>query len=49
MVDYALFVGWGETVPGREQHAARVFGETMEYSVRLQQQGKITGVEPFRN
>ncbi len=47
MADYALFVGWGDTVPGREQLAARVFGETMEYFGRLQQQGEIAGVEPF--
>jgi hypothetical protein len=47
MADFALFVGWGEVVTGREQQAARVFGETMEYFGRLQQQGEIVGVEPF--
>jgi hypothetical protein len=47
MADYALFVGWGAVVTGREQQAARVFGETMEYFGRLQQQGEIGSVEPF--
>lgn len=47
MADFALFVGWGEVIPGREQVATRVFGETMEYFGRLQQEGEIAGVEPF--
>jgi hypothetical protein len=47
MADHALFVGWGEIIPGREQHAVRVFGETMAYFGRLHQQGEIDGVEPF--
>ena len=47
MADHALFVGWGEVVTGREHQATRVFGETMEYYGRLQQQGEIAGVEPF--
>jgi hypothetical protein len=47
MADHALFVGWGEIIPGREQQATRVFGETMEYFGRLRQEGTIAGVEPF--
>jgi hypothetical protein len=47
MVDFALFIGWGEIIPGREQAATRVFGETMEYFGQLQAQGEIAGVEPF--
>ena len=47
MADYALFVGWGEVVAGREHQAAGVFGETMAYFGRLQQEGQISGVEPF--
>ncbi len=47
MADHALFVGWGEVVPGREQRATRVFGETMAYFGRLQQEGAVAGVEPF--
>ncbi len=47
MADHALFFGWGEVIPGREQTAVRVFGETMEHFSQLQQEGKITGIEPF--
>jgi len=47
MADFAIFVGWGELIPGREQTATRVFGETMDYFGRLQQAGEIAGVEPF--
>jgi hypothetical protein len=47
MADHALFIGWGEIVPGREQVATRVFGESMEYFGQLQQGGEIEGVEPF--
>ena len=47
MADYALFIGWGEFVPGREQAATRVFGEIMAHFGQLQQQGEITGVEPY--
>lgn len=47
MADFALFIGWGEIIAGREQQAARVFGETMEYFGRLQEQGEIASVEPF--
>ena len=47
MADHALFVGWGEVITGREQKAAQVFGETMDYFNRLHQQGQITAIEPF--
>ena len=47
MADHALFIGWGEIIPGREQQATRVFGETMAYFGGLQQQGEIASVEPF--
>ena len=47
MADHALFIGWGEVISGREQHAARVFGETMAYFARLQLEGDIEGVEPY--
>jgi hypothetical protein len=47
MADHALFIGWGAIVPGREQIAPRVFGESMEYFGQLQQGGEIEGVEPF--
>ena len=47
MADHALFIGWGEIVPGREQTATRVFGESMEYFGQLQQAGEIERIEPF--
>lgn len=47
MADHALFVGWGEIVTGREQQAVQVFGETIQYYGRLQQQGEIGGFEPY--
>src|SRR5688500_1940667 len=47
MAAYALVSGWGEVVTGREQQATQVFGETMAYFGRLQQEGQIAGVEPY--
>ncbi len=47
MADHALFVGWGEVTTGREQQAAQVFAESLQFYGRLQQQGTIASVEPF--
>jgi len=47
MADAALFIGWGEVVGGREQKALQVFGETLEYYTRLQQQGDVDSFEAF--
>ena len=47
MADYALMVGWGVPVRGREQQAAKVFGEAVELYTQLQQQGRIAGFEAF--
>ena len=47
MADYALFIGWGNVVPGREEMALRVFQETGEFWGRAQQDGHIDGFEPF--
>jgi hypothetical protein len=47
MPDYGLMVGWGNAVRGREQQAAKVFGEAVELYTQLQQQGKISGFEAF--
>lgn len=47
MADHALFFGWGEVIPGREQTGVRVFGEIMKQLSQLQQEGQITGIEPF--
>ncbi|HEY7324678.1 MAG TPA: hypothetical protein VH520_07615 [Streptosporangiaceae bacterium] len=46
MADSGLFVGFGQPVRGRERQAIKVFGETMEYYSRLQQQGEIESFEP---
>jgi hypothetical protein len=47
MADYALFLGWGEVVRGREQKATEVFGEVVAYYGQLQQDGKIESFEPY--
>ena len=41
MADFGLFVGFGWPVRGREQKAAQVFNEAVEYWSGLQQQGQI--------
>lgn len=45
MAEAALFIGWGETVRGREAKALEVFNESVEYWGRLQQAGRIESVE----
>ena len=47
MAKSALFIGWGQPVPGREQKALQLFEEGMQYYGRLQQQGEIDGFEPI--
>ena len=47
MSDYALFIGFGQTVRGREKQAIKVFGESMQYYAGLQQKGVIESFEPF--
>jgi hypothetical protein len=47
MAKSALFIGWGEPVPGREQIALGLFNEAMQYYQRLQQQGDIESFEPM--
>ncbi|MFO7571764.1 MAG: hypothetical protein R6W48_04090 [Gaiellaceae bacterium] len=46
MSDAGLFIGWGETVRGREGEAVRTFGETIEYLAGLQADGAIESFEP---
>jgi hypothetical protein len=46
MADSGLFVGFGLPARGRERQAVQVFGETIEYYTRLQQQGEIESFEP---
>jgi hypothetical protein len=47
MADHALFIGWGRTLPGREQQALQVFNDAMQYYGRLKQQGDIESFEAF--
>jgi hypothetical protein len=47
MADYALFIGWGHVIPGREEMALRVFQETAAFWGRAEQDGHIVGFEPF--
>jgi uncharacterized OB-fold protein len=46
MADAGLFIGWGEVVRGREAEAVDVFGETVAYWTRLQEEGVIESFEP---
>ena len=46
MATGVLFIGWGPTIPGREQQALKVFGEAVAYWTGLQQRGEITSFEP---
>jgi hypothetical protein len=47
MANYALFIGWGQVVHGREEMSLRVFQETVEFWGRCQQDERIDGFEPF--
>jgi len=47
MANYALFIGWGNVVRGREELSLTVFQETIEFWTRAQQDGQIDGFEPF--
>ena len=47
MADYALFIGWGNVVHGREEMSLRVFQETVDFWTRCQEDGRIDGFEPF--
>ncbi len=45
MADTALFVGYGPTIPGREQRALALFNEVLGYYARLQEGGEIESFE----
>lgn len=47
VADYALFIGWGSLVRGRETQAVKVFGESVQYYAELQKKGVIESFEPF--
>jgi hypothetical protein len=41
MAERVLFIGWGETVHGREERGLEVFNDALGLYGRMQQQGKI--------
>jgi len=41
MADRVLFVGWGESIPGREERSLEVFNEAVGIVGRMQQEGRI--------
>jgi hypothetical protein len=41
MAERVLFIGWGETVAGREERGLEVFNEALGLYGRMQQEGKI--------
>ena len=45
MADQAIFIGWGDTVSGREQKAIEVFNNSVGYWGQLQGDGKIESME----
>jgi len=45
MADAGLFIGWGAPVRGREAKGLEVFGESVEYWGRLQQENRIESFE----
>jgi hypothetical protein len=47
VADYALFIGFGIPVRGREKQAVQVFGEATQYYAGLQQKGEIESFEAF--
>ena len=47
MADYALFIGWGSVVRGREEMSIQVFQETVDFWTHAQEDGQIDGFEPF--
>ncbi len=46
MADAALVLTWDRVVPGREQQALSLFGQTLEYYGTLQKEGAIESYEP---
>jgi hypothetical protein len=45
MADRVLFMSWGEVVRGREERALEVFGESLGFYGRVQQEGRIEGFD----
>jgi hypothetical protein len=47
MADWALFIGFGFPVRGREQQASQVFGEVMSLWGEYQSRGELESAEAF--
>ena len=47
MADRILVAGWDMPVPGREKQAWALFGKTVEFYTKQQQDGKIENFEPI--
>jgi hypothetical protein len=47
MANSALFIGWGEVVRGREDHALEVFQETIEFWTQARDAGRVESFEPW--
>lgn len=47
MADYALFIGWGDPVRGREEKSTAVFGEAVAFWTKLQAEGTIESWEAY--
>lgn len=45
MSEAGLYLGWGTVVRGREKAALGIFNESVQYYIRLQQEGKIASFE----
>jgi hypothetical protein len=45
MSDRVLVISWGETVRGREERALEVFNESVGLMGRMQQDGRIEGMD----
>jgi hypothetical protein len=46
-MDIGLFIRYGKLVPGREQQAMDLFGESKTYFERKREEGVLTFFEPF--
>jgi hypothetical protein len=47
MADAGLLISWGETYPGREEQAMRLWSETNAWYASLLEAGRIRRFEPF--
>jgi hypothetical protein len=46
MADAGLLIGWNRVVPGKDPQAVELWGEMLQYLVRLHAQGLIGSFEP---